>query len=114
MPMVNNTPCAVCCRNTSFAERKLSLGYRRATVVDSTVPRARRFLPAGARVRGHEFHYATVVSEGDASALFSCESARGDELGTMGLSRGNVFGSFIHLVDEEHGGKVDHDAWLGD
>ena len=87
---------------TSFAERKLSLGYRRATVVDSTVPaRARRFLPAGARVRGHEFHYATVVSEGDASALFACESARGDELGTMGLSRGNVFGSFLHLVDEE-------------
>ena len=94
--------CGLLPLTTSFARRKLSLGYRRATVVDSTATAtARRFLPMGARVRGHEFHYATVANEGDASALFACESARGDELGTMGLSRGNVFGSFVHLVDEE-------------
>jgi cobyrinic acid a,c-diamide synthase len=81
--------------STSFAERRLHLGYRCATLLAST-PLGR----AGARFRGHEFHYATIVSESRAvDPLLSVTDAAGEELGTCGLRRGSVFGSFIHLVD---------------
>jgi len=47
----------------------------------------------------HEFHYATIVSEGDADRLFSVRDALGADLGEVGLKRGNVAGSFIHIID---------------
>jgi cobyrinic acid a,c-diamide synthase len=81
--------------STSFAERRLHLGYRCATLLASTPLGG-----AGARFRGHEFHYATIVSESRAvDPLLSVTDAAGEELGTCGLRRGSVFGSFIHLVD---------------
>ena len=51
---------------TSFAERRLHLGYREATLL-AAGPLGK----AGTRFRGHEFHYATTVSEGDAAPLFA-------------------------------------------
>ncbi|MBV9374789.1 MAG: cobyrinate a,c-diamide synthase [Alphaproteobacteria bacterium] len=81
---------------TSFAERRLCLGYRRATLrVDTNLG------AAGARFRGHEFHYATVVRENSAEPLFSVLGAANEDLGSYGLRRRSVFGSFIHLIDRE-------------
>ncbi|WP_207484151.1 cobyrinate a,c-diamide synthase [Arenibaculum pallidiluteum] len=79
---------------TSFAERRLHLGYR------SAVQRgAGPFGPAGTRLRGHEFHYARILSEGPGDALFDASDARGDALPAMGLRSGRVTGSFLHAVD---------------
>lgn len=81
---------------TSFEKRKLSLGYRRATLCAET--------PLGqvrGVLRGHEFHYATITSEGPGEALFDVESADGTKLGKIGQVSGNVFGSFVHLIDRE-------------
>jgi cobyrinic acid a,c-diamide synthase len=79
---------------SSFAERRLSLGYRRAALVaDGPLGRA------GAAYRGHEFHYATVVGEGAADRLWSATDAAGAGLGACGLRRHSVFGSFLHLID---------------
>ena len=80
---------------TSFADRRLHLGYRGATVLDSGPLGA-----AGSRYRGHEFHYATVVEHGRAEPLLSVTDAAGGDLGACGLRQGSVFGSFIHLVDQ--------------
>ena len=80
---------------TSFADRRLHLGYRCATVLDSGPLGA-----AGSHFRGHEFHYATVTHQGTAKPLLSVTDATGGDLGTCGLRRGSVFGSFIHLVDQ--------------
>jgi cobyrinic acid a,c-diamide synthase len=81
--------------STSFCERRLQLGYRSATLIDSG-----RLGRAGACFRGHEFHYATIVDErGAAEPLFSVTDAAGRQLGTAGLRRGSVFGSFVHLID---------------
>jgi cobyrinic acid a,c-diamide synthase len=55
--------------------------------------------PAGAAFRGHEFHYASIVSEGRAAPLFEAENADGAPLGSIGLRIGPVMGSFLHLVD---------------
>src|SRR5690606_28235254 len=46
-------------RSTSFAKRKMNLGYRRATIV-ADGPMA----PRGSVLRGHEFHYARVTDPG--------------------------------------------------
>ena len=79
---------------TSFAERRLHLGYREATLL-AAGPLGK----AGTRFRGHEFHYATTVSEGDAAPLFAAADSCGADLGPAGLRRGSVTGSFIHLID---------------
>ncbi len=79
---------------TSFAERRLHLGYREVTLLA-----AGPLGTAGTRFRGHEFHYATTVAAGDAAPLFAATDSRGTDLGPVGLCRGTVVGSFIHLID---------------
>lgn len=80
---------------TSFAERKLHLGYRLGTLF------ARGPLGApGQTFRGHEFHYASVTSEGVGEPLFAVEDAGCRNLGSQGRRQGSVCGSFLHLIDE--------------
>ncbi|MDD9991019.1 MAG: cobyrinate a,c-diamide synthase [Rhodospirillales bacterium] len=79
---------------TSFQGRRLSLGYRHARLAaDGPLGKA------GARFRGHEFHYCRVVSEEAEQPLFSTQDATGQQLGHAGMSVGTVSGSFIHLID---------------
>lgn len=81
---------------TSFAEPRRHLGYRAVRLL------ARGPLGVeGTRFRGHEFHYASIVAEGDADPLFAVADASGNDLGRAGLRRGSVCGSFNHLVDRE-------------
>jgi len=86
--------CGLLPLETSFAERKLHLGYRAMRQRD-----AGPFGAAGAGLRGHEFHYATVVMEGSAEPLFDCADANGNQLAPAGLRRGGVMGSFLHVID---------------
>jgi cobyrinic acid a,c-diamide synthase len=79
---------------TSFAERRLHLGYRCVSLREDGPFGASR-----ACLRGHEFHYATVVQEDAGDRLLSVSDAAGADLGLCGLRRGSVFGSFIHLID---------------
>ncbi len=78
---------------TSFADRGLHLGYRRVALAATT-----RLGPAGATYFGHEFHYARTLSEGPGSALMQAFDATGRDLGSTGLIRGSVLGSFVHLI----------------
>ena len=81
---------------TSFAERGLHLGYRRATLAGNT-----SLGRAGAMFRGHQFHYARILSEGAGEPLFRCADARGRDQGPAGRRQGTVLGSFVHLIDRE-------------
>jgi cobyrinic acid a,c-diamide synthase len=74
---------------TSFAARKLHLGYRQLTSLHPALPK---------HLRGHEFHYASVVSEGAGDRLFEAVTANGTALPAMGLRRGKVMGSFAHVI----------------
>jgi cobyrinic acid a,c-diamide synthase len=74
---------------TSFATRKLHLGYRQLTALGGPLPK---------QLRGHEFHYATIVREGEGDRLFDATTANGTSLPTMGLRRGHVMGSFAHII----------------
>ena len=79
---------------TTFAERRLTLGYRTARVAAGGP-----FGVAGAGFRGHEFHYARVLREDGDAALFRCADARGRDLGPAGRRVGRIMGSFVHLID---------------
>ena len=79
---------------TSFAERRLHLGYREVQLLVGGP-----LGTEGTRYRGHEFHYVTTVSAGDAAPLFAATDSCGVDLGPVGLCRGTVSGSFIHLID---------------
>jgi len=81
---------------TSFAERKLHLGYRQVRTLRESPLGA-----AGAAFRGHEFHYTGVIKEGPGNGLFAAADAEGNDLEPMGLVDGRVAGSFVHLIDRE-------------
>ncbi len=85
---------------TSFAERKLHLGYREVELDAGAALGAGGALGSpGQCFRGHEFHYATVINESPGAPLFKSRNAAGDDLGLVGLADGRVMGSFIHLID---------------
>ena len=79
---------------TSFAKRKMHLGYRLAHL-HAPMPGQR----AGASLRGHEFHYSTILAQPDA-ALAHVVDAEGDTVEETGSRRGPVTGSFFHLIAE--------------
>ena len=81
---------------TSFAERRLHLGYRVAALAGEN-----SLGEKGTAFRGHEFHYATVVREGPGQPLFEAKNAAGIDLGPCGRVNGCVSGSFIHLIDRD-------------
>jgi cobyrinic acid a,c-diamide synthase len=75
--------------DTSFATRKLHLGYRHLTAKDG---------PFKGNWKGHEFHYATTI-RATGTPLFEAQDAEGAPLPAMGLVHGRVMGSFAHLID---------------
>jgi cobyrinic acid a,c-diamide synthase len=79
--------------STSFARRKLHLGYRDARLIEAGC-----LGPAGGRLRGHEFHYASVEDPGRDVALALVSDAYGSEPTPTGSRRGHVSGSFFHLI----------------
>jgi cobyrinic acid a,c-diamide synthase len=80
---------------TSFAKRRMHLGYRRAELTTGMPGHAQ-----GARLRGHEFHYASILAQPD-PPLASVRDANGAEVAETGSRRGHVTGTFFHLIAEE-------------
>jgi cobyrinic acid a,c-diamide synthase len=78
---------------TSFARRRLHIGYRRARLLAIGVLGA-----AGTEIMGHEFHYASVLAVGD-EPLVDCRDANGAAVAEAGARRGSVSGTFFHAID---------------
>jgi cobyrinic acid a,c-diamide synthase len=78
---------------TSFAERKLHLGYRAARLMAPCAIGA-----AGARLRGHEFHHASLIELGNDAPLAEISDAQGRPVAEEGSRRGNVSGTFFHVI----------------
>jgi cobyrinic acid a,c-diamide synthase len=79
--------------STSFAKRKMSLGYRVVTTSSPSV-----LGQIGSRLTGHEFHYATITASSPEGALGEAVDAEGASLGGVGHVRGKVSGSFFHAI----------------
>ncbi len=78
---------------TSFAKRKLHLGYRTARLLSDTVLGGK-----GTIVRGHEFHYASLTSAGSDESFAELSDGEGRALGHAGGRRGRVSGTFFHAI----------------
>nr|WP_250157308.1 cobyrinate a,c-diamide synthase [Tianweitania aestuarii] len=78
---------------TSYAKRKLNLGYRQA-VLEADCPIGR----AGETVRGHEFHYSRVIDPGNDEPLSQLADGIGNVLGPSGARRGFVSGTYFHAI----------------
>jgi cobyrinic acid a,c-diamide synthase len=83
---------------TSFAAKKLHLGYRGARLCDDGPLGCK-----GAVIRGHEFHYAALTSPGSDDAFADLVDARDRLLGPAGGRRGHVTGTFFHAIATETG-----------
>jgi cobyrinic acid a,c-diamide synthase len=81
---------------TSFARRKMNLGYRSAELL-AECPLG----PRGAVIRGHEFHYSQRIVAGDDPALADLKDAAGRSLGPSGGRRGWVSGAYFHAIAPE-------------
>jgi cobyrinic acid a,c-diamide synthase len=80
---------------TSYEKRKFHLGYRQAEL--------RAPMPGhttGTRLRGHEFHYSTILEQPDAP-LADVSDADGNPVPETGSHRGHVSGTFFHMITVE-------------
>jgi cobyrinic acid a,c-diamide synthase len=82
---------------TSFAKRRLHLGYRQAKLLADNPIGA-----VGDIVRGHEFHHASVISNGaDDEPFLDVTDAQGRPVADTGSRRGFVSGTFFHAIARE-------------
>lgn len=72
---------------TSFAQPRMHLGYRRARVLHS-----------GQELVGHEFHFSSVTANAD-EPLADVYDAAGNAVAERGSRRGCVTGTFFHVID---------------
>jgi cobyrinic acid a,c-diamide synthase len=78
---------------TSFAQRKLHVGYRQTRLLSDCA-----LGKDGSAIRGHEFHYASLVETGNDAPLAEIADGEGNPIGTAGGRRGNVTGTFFHAI----------------
>jgi len=74
-------------------KRGLHLGYREATLLVACP-----IGPAGAVVRGHEFHHASLISAGNDEPFVELADAQGRHVKESGSRRGHVTGTFFHAI----------------
>jgi cobyrinic acid a,c-diamide synthase len=84
---------------TSFAKRRMHLGYRLAETHAVLAGH-----PAKTRLRGHEFHYATIAAQPDAplAHVVDATDTQVPETGSFRIqsSGGQSSGTFFHLIAE--------------
>ncbi len=80
---------------TSFAQRRMNLGYRDATLLAACGLGA-----AGRKLKGHEFHYSTLLTTGGDEAFALVSDVYGAAPAPAGSRRGAVTGCFFHVIAE--------------
>lgn len=78
---------------TSYAKRKMNLGYRQATLMADCAIGSK-----GETIRGHEFHYSRLVEPGSDAPLAMLADGQGRALGPSGARRGHVSGTYFHAI----------------
>ncbi|MEC9243719.1 MAG: cobyrinate a,c-diamide synthase [Pseudomonadota bacterium] len=78
---------------TSYAKRKMNLGYRQATLMSDCAIGSK-----GETIRGHEFHYSRLVDPGSDAPLAMLADGQGHALGPSGARRGHVSGTYFHAI----------------
>ncbi|MFV0296086.1 MAG: cobyrinic acid a,c-diamide synthase, partial [Hyphomicrobiaceae bacterium] len=79
---------------TSYEKRRMHLGYRHARLNREVIG-----LGQSAGLRGHEFHYSTILDQPD-EPLAAVTDANGAAVPETGSVRGLAHGTFFHLIAE--------------
>lgn len=87
LPMVGVFPA-----RARMLPRRRALGYR-----EVTLSAASPLGPAGARARGHEFHYSELELPDSVPRCYQLTRRQGETVGSEGYRIGNVLGSYVHL-----------------
>ncbi len=78
---------------TRMLDRLKALGYRRIVQRKDTV-----LGPAGQTMRGHEFHYSTIIDDTIGNdGVYAVTDRVGDEKSAEGFVAGQTLGSYVHL-----------------
>lgn len=80
--------CGVLDLETSMAEPRLHLGYRKVRLHNPAFPH---------ELRGHEFHYSCITRQGTIDNVAMVTTARDKQVDTAIFRWQNVFASYIHL-----------------
>ena len=80
---------------TSFEKRRMTLGYREARIASDCA-----LGTTSTVLRGHEFHYATIVASGVDDPFALVRDVYGAPEAPSGSRRGRVTGSFFHVIAE--------------
>jgi cobyrinic acid a,c-diamide synthase len=73
----------------------MTLGYREARIASSCALGMK-----GVLLRGHEFHYSTIVTNGGDDPFAFVRDVYGAPEAPSGSRRGRVTGSFFHVIAE--------------
>jgi cobyrinic acid a,c-diamide synthase len=93
---VRHTMAALLGHATSFAKRRLHLGYRQARLLSDHPLGA-----AGEVIRGHEFHHASIAAKGNDEPFVEVTDAQARAVAETGSRRGRVSGTFFHAIARE-------------
>ena len=89
----NRQMCGVFDAATKMNDRRVRLGYVQAATLSGGL-----FGPAGTELRGHEFHWSSLVENEELwPQIFEVCDADGKNRRTAGLRKSNVWASYIHL-----------------
>ena len=77
-------------------------GGRNASAFEAVLEAGIPGFKKGEALRGHEFHYSTILDQPDAP-LAAVSDANGDPVPETGSVRGSVTGTFFHLIAGEGG-----------
>jgi cobyrinic acid a,c-diamide synthase len=76
-----------------MSTRLRSLGYREVTLARDTV-----IGDKGDRVRGHEFHYSSVMADNETcDHVFEVTSRAGQDVQVTGYQKYRTLGSYLHV-----------------
>ncbi len=79
--------------NISMSKRLRSLGYREITLKDDTIIGKK-----GAKLRGHEFHYSSLINpQTNIANVYQTSSRAGQKITLKGFQVNKTFGSYLHV-----------------
>ncbi|MCG8617526.1 MAG: cobyrinate a,c-diamide synthase [Desulfobacterales bacterium] len=94
--------CGIFDFDIKMSGRLRSLGYREVTTKSDTL-----LGPAGTKIRGHEFHYSSIVPEAEENhsggngesvdSVYNVASRAGQDISLEGFQRRNTLGSYLHV-----------------
>lgn len=80
------------------ADTKMEPGGRRLGYVEAETLNPGPFGPAGTVVRGHEFHWSSIVDRNHGlTPIYNVRNAAGSPCGIAGLQTKNVWASYVHV-----------------